>query len=445
MASAPSEPRIVEGRVDRAGRLIAADADLAALQVEAGSRIGETLAVPQVAAVARLALKLNIAVERPALAASRDRDFNLWVRAVPEGDEVALSIEGWDGRPAAGPRLVSLVSPVQVGQKSARACTWSTDADLKITEVSPDFAAQAGIDAAEAQGVSLTRLLRLVEDDNGELPLVNALAARRAFTGQRAVSRSDPTHELSLSGEPILDESEAFAGLRGTAHDERAPKAAPAPADDPGSIDKVLDEVLRAPLDQIIANAREIVERSDGPLRSDYASYGNDIASAARHLLSVIQAMGEDGAEEHDLIDLGALAAEAAVLVEAAAEERSVSIALGEAGKLPARGEERAVIQILVNLIGNAVRHSPDGAEVRLTFVHGDMLSSVTVEDSGRGIASSDQQRIFERFEKIDHEVGGTGLGLAISRRLARSMGGDITLDSAPGEGARFTLTLPGA
>ena len=67
------------------------------------------------------------------------------------------------------------------------------------------------------------------------------------------------------------------------------------------------------------------------------------------------------------------------------------------------------------------------------------------MRDEGPGIAAADQQRIFERFERAQAKEGGTGLGLAISRRLARSMGGDVTLDSAPGEGARFTLTLPAA
>jgi signal transduction histidine kinase len=67
----------------------------------------------------------------------------------------------------------------------------------------------------------------------------------------------------------------------------------------------------------------------------------------------------------------------------------------------------------------------------------------VTVSDHGPGIAPADQQRIFERFERAHTAQEGTGLGLAISRRLARSMGGDVTLESTPGEGARFTLTLP--
>jgi len=131
------------------------------------------------------------------------------------------------------------------------------------------------------------------------------------------------------------------------------------------------------------------------------------------------------------------------VMIESLAEERNVAIVPETTGSIPASGQEPAVIQILVNVIGNAVRHSPDGATVRLAFDRTPATASVTVTDEGPGIALPDQQRIFERFERVQSKADGTGLGLAISRRLARSMGGDVTLESAPGEGARFTLTLP--
>ena len=108
-----------------------------------------------------------------------------------------------------------------------------------------------------------------------------------------------------------------------------------------------------------------------------------------------------------------------------------------------ANGDSRGVIQILVNLIGNAVRHSPPGGTVSLLFYVDRTRARVHVVDEGPGIDEADQQRIFERFERARPEEGGTGLGLAIARRLARSMGGDITLESALGEGARFTLELP--
>ena len=177
-------------------------------------------------------------------------------------------------------------------------------------------------------------------------------------------------------------------------------------------------------------------------MRSEYASYGSDIAAAARHLLSVVRSMSDDPSDGQRTIDLSGLAAEAVVLVEALAEERNVSIEPQSTDTLHAKGQEPAVIQILVNLIGNAVRHSPAASTVRLAFDRTPGTASVTVSDEGPGIDPGDQQRIFERFEQIGSKEGGTGLGLAISRRLARSMGGDVTLDSAAGEGARFTLTL---
>jgi len=159
----------------------------------------------------------------------------------------------------------------------------------------------------------------------------------------------------------------------------------------------------------------------------------------------VIRSMSEDPTHGQRTIDLSELAAEALVMLESRAEERGIKIEVGPAEPLMASGEDRAVIQILVNLMGNAVRHSPEGGTVQLAFEKTAGTASVTVSDEGPGIDPADQQRIFERFERADEKTGGTGLGLAISRRLARSMGGDVSLESAPGEGARFTLTLPAA
>jgi signal transduction histidine kinase len=275
------------------------------------------------------------------------------------------------------------------------------------------------------------------------MPLISALAARRGFTGQHATSRADEQRSVVLSGEVVSGADGSFAGFRGSVQTNGpSPSAAPTRA---SAFDHALDEILRSPLDRIIESAERIVERSEGPLRSDYASYGNDIAAAARHLLSVLTSMSEEPIEPHRSIDLAAVAAEAVVLVDSTAEERGIVIEIETRSPLPARGEERAVTQILVNLLSNAIRHSPEKGRVRLTFAQTAASASASVSDEGPGIAPADQQRIFERFERAHPKEGGTGLGLAISRRLARSMGGDVTLDSAPGEGARFTLTLPAA
>jgi signal transduction histidine kinase len=100
----------------------------------------------------------------------------------------------------------------------------------------------------------------------------------------------------------------------------------------------------------------------------------------------------------------------------------------------------------MVNLIVNAIRYSPEGGSVWIRAAEEGDRVGIVVADQGKGIAQADQERIFEKFERVDPlEPGGTGLGLYIARRLARAMGGDIAVDSAPGQGARFTFTLPRA
>ena len=286
------------------------------------------------------------------------------------------------------------------------------------------------------------RIFRLEENEAGELPLVAALAARHGFAGQPARARNgDPGVTLLLSGEVMFCADGSFAGFSGRALSSDNGGAQPVPQ--PLAIDQALNEALRSPLDRIIDAAERIADRSDGPLRNDYAAYASDISSAARHLLSVIHSISEEPGQGHRTIDLATLAAEAAVLIAPTAESRGVRIELEPNQALPANGEERAVIQILVNLIGNAVRHSSAGGTVTLRFASTDNVASVIVSDQGAGIAPADQQRIFVRFERANSDEGGTGLGLAISRRLARSMGGDISLESALAKGARFTLSLP--
>ena len=444
MASAPSERGPVRGRLDARDRLVSADPDLVALQREAGSELGAELALPQVAAIARMARKLGVPISRPALAAGAEQDVELWVRATPEGEEVALSLERWTTRAAAPPRLAALVAHEHEVEAGGAADEWSADEDFAIVSISPGLAEKLGVSPEEAVGQPLTRLFRLEENDDGELPLLAAATSRSEFAGQRARPRRGSDEVLILRGNAVTGPDGRFAGFKGEAVGEGAPSAAGARSG-MSPLDQVIDEALRSPLDRIIESADGIVQQSEGPLRSDYADYASDIAAAARHLLSVIRSMNGEAAQDQDRVDLVALSNEAAGMLESAAEPRAIAIAVEANPPLIARGDARGVIQILVNLVGNAVRHSPDGATVALSFETSEAFASVHVVDQGPGIDPADQQRIFERFERASGSEGGTGLGLAIARRLARSMGGDILLESAPGQGARFTLALPAA
>ena len=441
MASAPFDLGPVTGRVDRDGRLIAADPALLRLQEEAGSGLGAPLALPQLAAVARSAMKLGVPLSRSVIAASSSEDLDLWVRAEPDAEGAALTIEGWKARPPAPPRLTLVGSePLPDDAAASGPLGFATDAELKVQRIDDRLAERLGIDAAQAIGQPLTRFFMLTDNGDGVMPLLTALVSRQDFAGQRVQVRGNGEElQLVLAGSALHDLRDSFAGYDIEVAIEGDDGAAPSVRFDPA-----LDEALRSPLDRIIAAAEKIVDRSEGPLRSDYAAYAGDIAAAGRHLLSVMRTMTEqEAARASGQVDLARSAAEAIQLVQENAQKRSVTIELvGADQTLLAAGEPRGTVQILVNLLANAVRHSPAGASVALIVERRGEQVAATVADEGPGIAEADQERIFERYERVDDSPGGIGLGLAISRRLARAMGGEIELKSAPGSGARFTLLL---
>jgi signal transduction histidine kinase len=113
------------------------------------------------------------------------------------------------------------------------------------------------------------------------------------------------------------------------------------------------------------------------------------------------------------------------------------------------RGDEERVRQILLNLVGNAIKFTQAGGYVMLDCSRHDDWIHIGVSDNGPGIAPEKHEKIFDPFAQVDRRLNqpqpGVGLGLAISRDLARGMGGDLDVHSVPGEGARFTLRLPAA
>ena len=447
----------VRGRVDSQGRLAEAEPRLAALQRAAGGEEGGPLAIPQVAALARLAARLNIAISRPAVAAEGDGDLDLWVRAEPGPDGVALTVSGWRRRPARGPAAAPESAREADFLRASADWMWETDGRLRITALSPAAAAAAGQAPNALLGNPLTQLFRLAEAAEGELPLLSALAEQRRFDGQPAELRGGRGGQYRLAGIPLIGADGGFAGFRGSATavaETRAPSPQPvaAAAPDTSAFGERLDKALRAPLARIVSSAEAIATRDEGALRRDYAGYADDIATAGRHLLALVDDLVDlqaierpDFAPEKEEIDLADVARRAAGLLAVRAADGGVRIDAPAAGEaLPAAGAFRRALQIVVNLLANAIRYSPEGGMVWVrTDREGDLVALI-IADQGKGIAPEDQARIFEKFERVDPtEPGGTGLGLYIARRLARAMGGDISVDSAPGQGARFTFTLP--
>lgn len=431
-----------QGRVDGAGRLVEAEPPLQRLQESAGAALGQPLAVPQIATMARLAQRLGVLVSRCVVAAEGPDDLDLWVEAKPDGEGVLLSVGGWARRPS------------NVGQNSSERVfdfmrsrgdrLWETDAQLRVTS----FA-----DGTESLGQPLGRLFQFVEQGDDGLPILEALALRARFEGQEAIVRATG-ERVRLTGLPLVDGGGRFAGYRGSAFrldGEPIPPSDEEPGPNPFSAR--LEKALREPLSRIVAQAETIGAQEDGPIRRDYADYANDIASAGRHLLGLVgdlvdlQAIERDdfrpGAEP---IDLAELARRAAGLLKVRAAQSRVRLdppALDE--EAPALGDSGRVVQILVNLIGNAIRHSPEDSAIWLRVESSGGHTLLVVADQGDGIDPADHEQIFEKFVRLDQPDSGSGLGLYIARRLARAMRGDLTVDSARGQGARFVLSLPSA
>jgi signal transduction histidine kinase len=445
----------VRGRIDGEGRLAAADPRLLALHRSAGGEEGGPLAVPQIAALARLARRLGIVISRAAVAAEGDSDIELWVRALPIEGGVDLAISGWTARPARTPAPAAEADRQADFLRASADWMWEADQALRLTALSPAAAAAAGRAPADLIGHPLTRLFRLQEGQEGELPLLTALAGQRRFDEQLADLRGGRGGRYRLAAVPLIDGSGRFAGFRGSATSvAAAPAAPPAPEPQPesGAFSERLDKALRAPLAHIIANAETIGAQPEGPLRTDYAGYASDIASAGRHLLALVDDLVDlqaierpDFTPEPEEIDLADVARRAAGLLSVRAAERKVRIDAPAAfDSLPATGEFKRALQIVMNLLTNAIRYSPEGGMVWIRTDREGDLAALIVADQGKGIAAEDQVRVFDKFERVDQdEPGGTGLGLYIARRLARAMGGDIALDSAPGQGARFSFTVP--
>lgn len=443
------------GRVGRDGRLLDAEPRLSDLNARAGGKQGEPLAVPQIASIARLALRLGIAISRNIVAADGEDDIDLWVRAEPDADGVRLEVSGW--RPRAAWRAAEDERREDDFLRSDADWVWECDSAMRLTHLSLEAGARYGFDAGKMLGQPLTLLFALEADDEGALPILTAAAEQGRFDGQVAELRGTG-RRVRLSASPRVDAQLRFAGFTGAAEmidaDEDAPAHPPAAPEAVFTTEfgQRLDRALRKPLSRIIANADSISAQIDGPLRTDYAEYAGDIANAGRHLLSLVDDLADLTAVERDdfeveaePIDLADIARRAAGLLAVRASEADVRIDKPKADEsLPATGEFRRVLQIMVNLIGNAVRYSPPGGSVWVRLEREGALGCVIVADQGKGIAAEDHARIFEKFGRVDPtEPGGSGLGLYIARRLARAMGGDITVDSAPGQGARFVLTLP--
>jgi signal transduction histidine kinase len=212
---------------------------------------------------------------------------------------------------------------------------------------------------------------------------------------------------------------------------------------------------LRTPLNAIIGFSEVLAERMFGEVNEKQAEYLQDILSSGRHLLSLINdildlSKVEAGRLELELgrFHLPTALENALTLVRERASRHGIALEVSvdeDLGEIV--GDERKIRQILLNLFSNAVKFTPEGGRVGVTATAADDVITISVSDTGVGIAPEDQEAIFEEFRQVGRDdtrkQEGTGLGLTLAKKFVELHGGQIGVRSQVGQGSTFTFTLP--
>lgn len=457
------------GLTDARDRLLSADASLAELQERCGGDLPGTLAIPELLALVQQARAMGLRIARAFIAFDGDAEVSGFVRIHPlgeaDGGGCEVLVENWQRSPLNPPSPREVAERLDAIDRATAEVSARLDARQLVQVLSacaPDAAAlqAAALDAPSAVWSELVELTGIAHQQPLHWRLLDGATCRFAGSQRNWRVRLIPlgADAQDPAGFELLLVAEApLADSAGTA-DDASPETSPARL-----VGTALTPVLRQPVARIIANAETIRARLAGPLRDEYSEYAGTIASAGQHLaamlddladLEVVETPGFSTiAEPVDLADAAVRAA--GILGVRARNRETVLVVEGERGDAVAVAEFRRVLQILINLIGNAIAYAPAASTVTIRVLNGcEGRVVVMVADEGPGVTPDQATRIFEKFERLGRESdggrgagkdGGSGLGLYISRCLAEAMAGTLTVGAAPGGGALFRLELPAA
>ena len=456
------------GVTDSDDRLLSADDALADLQEACGGLLPGVLAVPELLDLVRQSRDLGLRIAREFSAFDGDDMVSGFARIRPleeaEGGGCEVLIENWHRTPQA---------PINSDELAQR-----LDAiDRAAADVTARLDARQHVQFLTASGADLDELRKAVTATPGKV--------WSEYVGLQSVSHQQPLHWRLLDGAdctvpgsertwrvrliPIGPGSAAPRGFELLLVADAPLIAAQDPSEDEEQvahsslIGSALTPVLRQPIARIIANAETIRTRLAGPLRDEYSEYAGNIASAGQHLSGMLDDLADlevveaaDFKTAREKVDLADAARRAAGILGVRAQDREITVVVAKPDDpILATGDFRRVLQILINLIGNAIAYSPEGSTVTVAIARaGGGTAEVSVCDQGPGVSPEQATRIFEKFERLgrDSDGGndtGSGLGLYISRKLALAMDGDLEVVQPDGTeddlGAEFRLTLKAA
>ncbi|WP_169545203.1 PAS domain-containing sensor histidine kinase [Sneathiella aquimaris] len=367
---------------------------------------------------------------------------------------------------------------------------WETDAEGHLKYVSDRVVQAVGLPPLLLKGKLLSELGSFSSSEGMPSKAETAINKHIPFRSvpMQIIGTDGERKVFNISGVPVFNEKGRFTGYRGTSDDITARLAAEDEATSSrADLEKAVTEItrknlqlemtakkavaaarakdeflatmsheLRTPLNAIIGFAEVMGMETFGPINKKYQEYVGDILNSGRHLLSLIEDILDIARIESDKISveivktsLKTLTEDAVILVQKHASDKNIDISQTHIDQdFDLKVDPTRCLQIIVNILGNAVKFTPENGTIGIDTVIQDDALLVTIWDTGPGIDKSEQEKIFEAFQQAHNGIysrgeDGVGLGLTLSLKLARLMGGNISVESEPGNGSRFTIALP--
>ncbi len=344
---------------------------------------------------------------------------------------------------------------------------WTTAPDGSVAQTSRSWHTFTGQTAEEAQAWGWLDAVH--PDDRAEVEVAwrRAVETRTLLEHEFRLRRSatDEWRVMAVRAVPILRADGSLREWVGMASDvtERkkaedtlrsAKRAAEQAAEAKSQFLATMSHELRTPLTAVIGISDLLETDVVGSMTDAQRKYLARIKSSAWHLVSIIEEVltysrAEAGRTEvkRGTVDVAEIVRDVMAMVEFTAHSKNVALELdGADTPLYIFSDGGKIRQILTNLVANAVKFTENG-KVSVKLVASADAFALRVSDTGPGIPADQRERVFEPFVQGDNSTtrhkGGSGLGLAVCRRLARLLGGDVTLETGPGEGSTFVLRLP--
>jgi signal transduction histidine kinase len=314
-------------------------------------------------------------------------------------------------------------------------------ADVRVVRGAPEH---RGTEALERAGFRAVLAVPLLRDQQ----IIGALVVRRRTPGKFPQAMVDLVQTFANQSVLAIQNARLFQEI------EDKSRQLEVASQHKSEFLANMSHELRTPLNAILGFSDVLLEQIFGTLNEKQEEYLQDILSAGRHLLSLINdildlSKVEAGRME---LELGTFALPEALdngltMIKERASLHGIQLSLNmDQGVGEITADERKVKQVVFNLLSNAIKFTPDGGQVAVAAHRVDGAIQIAVRDTGVGIAPEDQARIFEEFRQVGGgaaKAEGTGLGLALARRFVELHGGRMWVESQVGAGSTFAFTLP--